>query len=89
MDKVGKYLNESRAKKLFHFNGTDEIGKFWVVVVPTKNSIMEDVLFETDVFGLALQLRGGLGGDEIWGLYKNKQKALKEAGKLIASLQGI
>lgn len=87
MDKVRKYLNESRAKKLFHFKGTDEIGNFWVVTVPDKFSIMEDILFKTDVFGLALQLRGGLNGSEIWGIYKNELKASKEAEKLLMKLR--
>ena len=78
---IDKPVNELSGKGNFGFKGTDEIGKFWVVTKPTSDSTLGDFLFQADVFDLALQLRGGLKGNEIVGIYKNDTKAHKVAGQ--------
>lgn len=72
-------LNESKR--------VDEIGKFWVVTKPTKNSELVDILFETDLFGFVLQMKGGLKEDEVLGFYKNKEKAKKMAEKILQRIK--
>ncbi len=53
----------------------DNIGKFWVVTKPTELSVIEDILFETDIKGLFNQVRGGLKEEDIKGLTKDKKIA--------------
>ena len=88
MSKIEKYLNNNKinelsGKHVTKFKGVDEIGNFWVVTQPTGVSELVDIFFEADVFDMYLQIRGGLEGDSIVGIYKNKAKAKKVAEKLI------
>jgi hypothetical protein len=46
-----------------------KIERFWIVTMATWNSTVGDVVFERDVAGLELQLRGGLKALEIVALY--------------------
>lgn len=57
----------------------DEIGKFFIVEKPTKNSEMEDIVYETSLPEFALQVKGGLDVKNILGVYKQKLDA-KRAG---------
>jgi len=61
----------------------DEVGKFYVVEKPTKNSELSDVFFETDLFEFVLQMKGGLEKSEIHGIYKTEGKAKSQATKLL------
>ena len=61
----------------------DEIGKFYVVEKPTKNSELSDTFFETDLFEFVLQMKGGLEKSEIHGIYKTEGKAKSQATKLL------
>jgi hypothetical protein len=61
----------------------DEIGEFWVVFKPTKNSVKEDILFETDMFGFGLMIKGGLKSNSILGIYKQKSDANRIATGLL------
>jgi hypothetical protein len=84
--KKGIKLTEAMGGKRNHqFDGKDEIGDFWVVTDPGRGqeSEMADIFFQADIFDMALQLRGGLKGWEIIGIYKNKAKAQKIAQKLL------
>ena len=58
---------------------TDEIGKFFIVEKPTKDSEMEDVVYELDLPEFALQIKGGLDVKNILGIFKDKLGA-KRAG---------
>ena len=60
-----------------------KIVKFWIVTVPRPESGLEDILFETDIKGLALQFRGGLREEEIHAVFTEKPEASKEAGKIL------
>ena len=53
----------------------DEVGKFFVVERPTKDSEMEDVVWECDLPMFALQVKGGLDVKNILGVYKQKSDA--------------
>lgn len=53
----------------------DEIGKFFIVERPTKDSEMEDVVYELDLPTFALQIKGGLDVKNILGVYKQKSDA--------------
>jgi hypothetical protein len=61
------------------------IDKFWVVTLPKLESVLEDVLFETDIKGLALQFRGGLREDDIHAVFTDKELASKEAAKVLGA----
>ena len=75
MEIYKKYINESMmlsGKRHVGFAGIDEIGKFYLVTKGSPNSTEEDVISRMDVFDLYLQLKGGLKGLEIVGLYKDE-----------------
>jgi hypothetical protein len=73
-EEVESIVNETRTSTK-DFEIKDEIGKFFVVTSPFKNDTKEDILFESDVFSFANQVRGGLTFEEVLGLYKNKSDA--------------
>jgi len=57
--------------------------EFWIVTRPTQHSVIEDICFKTDWRGLALQFRGGLDGEEVYGLYHHEQPARNVAQSLL------
>jgi len=61
----------------------DEMGKFYVVTKPTKDSELIDILFDADVFSFALQVRGGLKKSDVLLITHDKAKADKLANSLI------
>jgi hypothetical protein len=59
--------------------------KFWVVVDPTPESEMGDILFETTLRGLELQFKGGLTMAQNPTIFTDQQEAKYEAyGRLTA-----
>jgi len=94
-----RYLNKTINEEVTtgigdkHLDGKDEIGSFWVVTKPivygvdkqTKSdSTIDDILFESTIFGVANQIRGGLSEKgEIYGFYKSEETAKAVAEKLI------
>jgi hypothetical protein len=65
------------------FNVLDEVGKFFVVTKPFKDSTKEDIMFESDVFHFANQIRGGLEFEEVLGIYKQKSDANRRATEVL------
>lgn len=61
----------------------DNIGKFWVVTKPTELSVIEDILFETDIKSLFNQVRGGLKEEDIKGLFITKRTAESLANNIL------
>ena len=61
----------------------DNVGLFWVVTFPKRDSVLQDILFQTDICGMHLQYLGGLKDEEIEGFYKSKEKATKLAKSLL------
>lgn len=62
-----------------------EIKNFWLVTKPTRLSVMVDICFETDIQGLAQQVKGGLKAEEIHGMYTDEQEARRIAQGLLDS----
>lgn len=60
-----------------------KINKFWIVTKPTKYSVLDDILFQSDIKGMQNQFLGGLKKAEIVGTYQYKAEAEKIAKKLL------
>ena len=78
-------IKNSRAASHFGFSGDYNLPPFWVVIKPTIESKLADILFESDLFGFILQEKGGLKGSEIVGIYTNHAEAKKIAQRLLAN----
>lgn len=65
----------------------DEIGKFFIVEKPTKDSEMEDVVYELDLPAFALQIKGGLDVNNILGVYKQKSDARRAGTDAMKAFQ--
>jgi hypothetical protein len=65
---------------------TDEVGKFWIVEKPKPDSLLIDILFETDIKGLQNQYLGGLQYGQIEGIFTDKYVAETVAKSLLDSL---
>lgn len=61
--------------------------RLWIVIQPTRDSILDDILFHTTFRGLLLQGAGGLKGEDVRGIYMGpeKDRATKHAQRLLAS----
>lgn len=68
-------------------NFRDTVGKFWVVTMPSAESEIGDIVFQTDVMGMILQSRGGLKDTEIIGIFRDQGEAEALAEKLLAGIQ--
>jgi Arc/MetJ-type ribon-helix-helix transcriptional regulator len=66
-----------------HPDLVDEVGKFFVVEKPSKDSTKDDILFQSDIFYFANQIKGGLKSENVVGLYKNKSDANRIATELL------
>lgn len=64
-------------------NVVDQIGRFWVVTIPTNISELNDILFETNIPGMMRQTLGGLKEEDIAGIYCDHDTALAYACKLL------
>ena len=70
-----KEVEEAEVVKEAEGLPVDEVGKFFVVEKPGKDSEMEDVVWECDLPTFALQIKGGLDVKNILGVYKQKSDA--------------
>jgi hypothetical protein len=59
--------------------------KLWIVTKPTKDSVIEDIIFNADAKELELQFKGGLKGEEISNWTFDEGIAHKEAHDLLIS----
>jgi hypothetical protein len=66
----------------------DQIGNFWIVKKAIKESTEEDMICETDVFGLAEMISKGLTKESIVGLYKAEGKARTTSRKMLKARDG-
>ena len=76
-------ITKIRAASHFGFSGDYSLPPFWVVIKPTIESKLADILFESDLFGFILQEKGGLKGNEIVGIFTNHAEAKKIAQRLL------
>ena len=68
----------------------DEVGNFWVVIKPSEiYTELDDLVFESNVVGMAYQFLGGLERDEIVGIYKDSQTAHTAANQLLTERDSI
>jgi len=65
----------------------DEIGKFFIVEKPGKDSEMEDVVYELSLPEFALQIKGGLEIKNILGVYKQKSDARRAGTEALKAFQ--
>ena len=65
----------------------DEIGKFFIVEKPTKDSEMGDVVYELTLPEFALQIKGGLEVKNILGVYKQKSDANRAGTEAMKAYQ--
>ena len=62
----------------------DQVGTFWIVTNKLSDSdTLIDIMFESDVFHFANQVRGGLSMEDVYGIYKDKNKATQAAKAII------
>ena len=77
-------LNEGVNVKNFDNVMEDQVGMFWVVTNKmSDDDTLMDILFESDVFHFANQVRGGLSMEDVYGLYKDKNKATQAAKTIL------
>jgi len=88
--KLTDLLNEiEEAEMVKEMEGipVDEIGKFFIVEKPTKDSEMEDVVYELTLPEFALQVKGGLDVKNILGVYKQKSDANRAGTEAMKAFQ--
>jgi hypothetical protein len=61
--------------------------KFWVVVDPKPQSMLEGLVFETSLRDLELQFRGGMKIDENPTLFTDRQEARLEACRRLTAMR--
>ena len=65
----------------------DQLGKFFIVQKPTKDSTVETIVAEGDLFTIANLFKRGLDFDNIFGLYKTAEKAQRMGERLINEMR--
>ncbi len=65
----------------------DQLGRFFIVQKPTKESTIETIVVEGDMFSAADMFKRGLEFDNIFGLYKTAEKAQKVGESLIKEMR--
>ena len=80
-------IEEAEVVKEMEGIPVDEIGKFFIVEKPTKDSEMEDVVYELSLPEFALQIKGGLDVKNILGVYKQKSDARRAGTEALKAFQ--
>ena len=65
----------------------DQLGKFYIVQKPTKDSTLESIVAEGDLFTIANLFKRGLDFDNVFGLYKTSDKAQRMGERLINEMR--
>jgi hypothetical protein len=77
-------LKEEVRVKNFNNVTEDQVGVFYVVTNKLGTSdTLADIMFESDVFHFANQVRGGLAMEDVYGLYTDKNKATQVANMIL------
>ena len=69
------------------FGVDDQLGKFFIVQKPSKESTTETIVTEGDLFTLANLFKRGLDFDNVFGLYKTAEKAQRMGERLINEMR--
>ena len=65
----------------------DQLGSFFIVQKPTKDSTVENIVAEGDLFTIANMFKRGLDFDNVFGLYKTAEKAQRMGERLINEMR--
>ena len=65
----------------------DQLGSFFIVQKPTKDSTVENIVAEGDLFTIANLFKRGLDFDNVFGLYKTADKAQRMGERLINEMR--
>jgi len=65
----------------------DQLGVFYIVQKPTKDSTIENIVAEGDLFTIANLFKRGLDFDNVFGLYKTADKAQRIGERLINEMR--
>jgi hypothetical protein len=68
-------------------NIDDQLGTFFIVQKPTKDSTIENIVCEGDLFTAANMFKRGLDFDNVFGLYKTAEKAQRVGESLIKEMR--
>ena len=82
-----KEVEEAEVVKEMEGIPVDEVGKFFIVEKPGKDSEMEDVVYELSLPEFALQIKGGLDIKNILGVYKQKSDARRAGTEALKAYQ--
>ena len=82
-----KEVEEAEVVKEVEGIAIDEVGKFFIVEKPTKDSEIEDVVYELSLPEFALQVKGGLDIKNILGVYKQKSDARRAGTEAMKAFQ--
>jgi hypothetical protein len=82
-----KEVEEAEVVKEMEGIPVDEVGKFFIVEKPGKDSEMEDVVYELSLPEFALQIKGGLDIKNILGVYKQKSDARRAGTEAMKAYQ--
>ena len=77
-----KFKDLFEAKKKIKYVGIPEY--FWVVTEPTKDAVLNDIVFETTLFGFMNQIRGGLTEKEVLMITDNEKEAIPYGNKILS-----
>ena len=83
---VEEGINKEEPWKLNFNYEIDEIGSFWVVTKPTKDSTIADCCFSSTINNMIIQKQGGLKQEEIVGFFKDKEDAETKTKELISNI---
>lgn len=61
-----------------------KIEKFYVVLIPTKDSTIDDIFYDTDIKSLGYQFIGGLNPSQVAGVYTSEKEARAFAKDFLA-----
>jgi hypothetical protein len=60
-----------------------KITRLWIVTTATKNSTVDDICFQADIYDLEKQFKGGLKAEDVVGMYLDQSPAEEKAKFLI------
>lgn len=60
---------------------------FWMVVDPTRDSVMADICFQTTLLGLELQFKGGLTAAQNTTMFTDEHEAKQEVQGRLAAMR--
>jgi hypothetical protein len=86
--KVVKEKELQEGFSIDNYEVKNELGKFFIVTKPkSKKTTLDDIVFESDVFHFANQIKGGLAFEDVVGIFKQKSDARREGTELLKAYE--